>query len=198
MLREQQPALVAVARPHHLVQVGERVALDGSGSWSRSGPVARYEWRFTDDTTASGPRVERTYSQPGEYSEILEIRDDQGHIAYDFAVVQVHDRTISRPLPHSIHAAFSPTQDIHPNEPVTFKVRTFGTTDGSETWDFGDGTPPVVVRSDGNVECLAPDGYAVTTHRFARPGDYLPRVERSDRRGRKATARLWVQVQTAK
>jgi hypothetical protein len=110
----------------------------------------------------------------------------------------VHDRTISPPLPHSIHAAFSPTQDIHPNEPITFKVRTFGTTDGSETWDFGDGTPPVVVRSDGNVESLAPDGYAITTHRFARPGDYLPRIERSDRRGRKVTARLWVRVQPAK
>ncbi|HZW31674.1 MAG TPA: PKD domain-containing protein [Isosphaeraceae bacterium] len=193
-LREQQPAVVAVARPHHVVQVGERVPLDGTGSWTRSGRVTRYDWTFSDGTTASGPRVERTYSQPGEYSEILKVSDDQGHIAYDFAVVQVHERTISRPLPPSIHAAYSPTQNIHPEEPVTFKVRTFGTTDGSETWDFGDGTPPVQVRSDGNVQALAPDGYAITTHRFARPGDYLPRVERTDRRGRKATARLWVQV----
>ena len=197
-LREQQLAVVAVARPHHLVQVGERVALDGSGSWSRSGKVARYDWTFSDGTTASGPRIERTYPQPGEYSEVLEVSDDQGHIAYDFAVVQVHDRTLSPPRPPSIHAAYAPTQGIHPNDPITFKVRTFGTTDGSEVWDFGDGTPPVEVRSDGNVQALAPDGYAVTTHRFARPGDYLPRVERTDRRGRKATARLWVRVQPGK
>src|SRR5262249_7449773 len=121
--------------------------------------------------------------------------DDRGNVSYDFAVVQVHDRTISQPLPPSIHAAYSPTQEIHPGELVTFKVRTFGTTDGSETWDFGDGTPPIEVRSDGNVKALAPDGSAVRPHRSARPGDSLPRVERIDRRGRKATARLWVHVQ---
>ncbi len=81
-----------------------------------------------------------------------------------------------------------------PGDPVTFKVRTFRTTDGSETWDFGDGSPAVTVHSDGNVDQHAPDGYAVTIHRFARPGDYLVRVERANRRGWKATARLHVRV----
>ncbi len=82
------------------------------------------------------------------------------------------------PLPPGINAAFAPTSDIHPGDPITFKVRTFGTTDGEETWDFGDGTPTVQVRSDGNVEKLARDGYAIVTHSFTRPGDYLPHVER--------------------
>jgi murein DD-endopeptidase MepM/ murein hydrolase activator NlpD len=194
-LREQQPPLIAVARPHHLTQTGERIALDGSGSWSRSGRIARHEWSFSDGTVAAAARVERSYSRPGEYSEILKVTDDRGNTSYDFAVVQVHDRPIGQPLPPSIHAAYAPTREIRPGDPVTFKVRTFGTTDGAETWDFGDGTPTVEVRSDGNVKALAPDGYAVTTHRFARPGDYLPRVERTDRLGRKATARLWVRVQ---
>jgi murein DD-endopeptidase MepM/ murein hydrolase activator NlpD len=194
-LREQQPAVVAVARPHHLTQVGERVSLDGSGSWSRSGTIARYDWTFSDGTTAAGSRVERTYSQPGEYSEILKVTDDRGNTSFDFAVIQVHERPISEPLPPSIHASFAPTQQIHAGDSIIFKVRTFGTTDGTESWDFGDGTPPVEVRSDGNVKALAPDGYAITTHRFNQPGDYLPRVERTDRRGRKATARLWVHVQ---
>ena len=70
---------------------------------------------------------------------------------------------------------------------MTFKVRSFRTTDGEETWDFGDGTPTVTVHSDGNVNQHAPDGYAVTVHRFAKPGDYLVRVERANRRGWKAT-----------
>jgi hypothetical protein len=104
----------------------------------------------------------------------------------------------SDPLPPGIHAAFAPTTDIRPGDPITFKVRTFGTTDVKETWDFGDGTPTVEVRSDGNVVKLARDGYAIVTHRFARPGDYLPRVERTDRRGRKATARLFVRVEPAR
>jgi len=34
----------------------------------------------------------------------------------------------------------------------------------------------VVVKSDGNVEEHAKDGYAVTQHRFAKPGHYLVRV----------------------
>ena len=79
-------------------------------------------------------------------------------------------------------------------QPVTFKVRTFGTTFGQETWDFGDGTPPVRVRSDGNVEFHAPDGYAVTAHTYKKSGDYIASVERTDAYGIKAVARLYVPV----
>jgi murein DD-endopeptidase MepM/ murein hydrolase activator NlpD len=197
-LREQQPAVVAVARPHRLARVGDLVELDGSRSWSRSGTVANCEWTFSDGTRASGPRIARTYDRPGEYSEILKVSDNEGHVAYDFAIVQVLDPSDSGPLPPGIHAAFSPTLNLHPGDPVTFKVRTFDTTDGDETWDFGDGSPPVKVHSDGNVNSLAPDGYAVTTHRFSQPGEFLARVERTDRRGRPATARLHVRIEAPK
>jgi murein DD-endopeptidase MepM/ murein hydrolase activator NlpD len=194
-LREGRPAVVAVARPHHLAWTGERITLDGSRSWSRSGAISRYDWTFHDGTTASGPTVERTYSQPGAYSEILKATDNQGNVAYDFAMVQVLDRRAPESVPPTLHAACAPTQGVHAGDPVTFKVRTFGTTDGSETWDFGDGSPRVEVRSDGNVEAHARDGYASTVHRFARPGDYLARVERTNRRGQKATAHLHVHVE---
>ena len=73
-------------------------------------------------------------------------------------------------------------------------MRTFGTTDGEEVWDFGDGTVKITTKSDGNVRALAKDGYAVTTHAFAKPGDYLVRVERANARGEKAVGRLWIQV----
>jgi hypothetical protein len=194
-LREQQPAVVAVARPHHMVRTGDRVELDGTRSWSRSGAVARYDWTFSDGKTASGPRVEHVYDRPGEYSETLKVSDGQGHVAYDFAIVQVLDTAHQDPLPPAIHAAYAPSLSLHAGDPITFKVRTFGTTDGNETWDFGDGSPTVQVHSDGNVKEHAPDGYAVTTHRYARPGDYLARVERTDRFGRKATARLHVHIE---
>ncbi len=197
-LREQQPAVVAVARPHHLARIGDRVGLDGSLSWSRSGAIVRYDWTFSDGKTASGPRADRVYDSPGEYSEILKVSDNHGHVAYDFAIVQVLDPASSDPIPPGIHAAYAPTENLHPGDPITFKVRTFDTTDGSETWDFGDGSPTVEVHSDGNVKELALDGYAVTTHGFARPGDYLPRVERTDRHGRKATARLHVRIEPSK
>jgi murein DD-endopeptidase MepM/ murein hydrolase activator NlpD len=197
-LREQGPPIVAVARPHQLVRVGERVMLDGSLSWSRTGAISRHDWTFSDGSTVSGRTAERSYDRAGEYSEILKVTDERGNTAYDFAIVQVLDDANAKPLPPGIHAAFAPTMNIHAGDPVTFKVRTFDTTDGGETWHFGDGTPPVEVRSDGNVEEHARDGYAIAIHRFARPGDYLPWVERTDRRGRKAMARLYVHVEPAK
>jgi murein DD-endopeptidase MepM/ murein hydrolase activator NlpD len=194
-LREHGPALMAVARPHRLAWTGEIVQLDGSKSWSRAGPVERFDWTFGDGTTARGARAARTYDRPGSFSEILKVTDRDGRVDYDFAVVQVLDRANPEVLPPTIHAAYSPTIGVKPGDPVTFKVRTFRTTDGHETWDFGDGTPAVFAHSDGNANEHAEDGYAVTSHRFREPGHYLVRVERADRRGASATARLHVIVE---
>ena len=50
------------------------------------------------------------------------------------------------------------------------------------------------MRSDGNAQELAPDGYAITTHCYRDAGDYLVRVSRANRRGETATARLHLLV----
>jgi murein DD-endopeptidase MepM/ murein hydrolase activator NlpD len=193
-LREHKPKLLAVARPHHLAAVGEKVVLDGSRSWSAGGKVVAHEWAFADGTTAAVVLVERTYAQPGVYSEVLKVTDGEGRVDYDFAVVNVLDKDRPDRLPPSIHAAYSPTFGIRPGDPVTFLVRTFRTTDGRETWDFGDGSPKVEVQSDGNVVPLAKDGYARAVHTFQKPGHYLVRVARTDRRGFTATAHVQVRV----
>ena len=193
--RQYSPQIVAVARPHHFVYAGDKVVLDGSKSWSASGRISTYDWTLTDGTKASGATVERSYPRSGEYSEILKVTDARGRVDYDFALVLVIDRSTPDQLPPTIHPAFAPTTGIRAGDPVTFKVRSFRTTFGQETWDFGDGTPPVPVKSDGNVEQHAPDGYAVTQHRFARAGDYLVRVERANERGQKATGHLHVVVE---
>ncbi len=194
-LREFKPELIAVARPHQLARVGDSVVLDGSRSWARTGAIASYDWTFHDGGTATGPKVKRRYDKSGHYSEVLKVTDAAGHVGYDFAVVQVLDPEKPEQVPPTIQAAYSPTWGIKAGDPVTFQVRTFRTTDGSERWDFGDGTPPVEVRSDGNVVALAKDGFAVTSHTFAQPGDYLVRVERTNARGEPATAHLHVVVE---
>jgi murein DD-endopeptidase MepM/ murein hydrolase activator NlpD len=193
-LKEYQPKLLAVARPHHLAAVGDRVVLDGTRSWSVGGKIAAFNWTLSDGKAASGATVEHTYAKPGVYSEILKVTDAAGHVDYDFAVVNVLDRAHLDPLPPSIHAAYYPTFNIKPGEPVTFLVRTFRTTDGQETWDFGDGAPKVQVQSDGNVVQHAKDGYARTVHAFAKSGHYLVRVERTNRHGLTAVAHLHVRV----
>ena len=193
--RQNSPRIIAVARPHHFVFTGEKVVLDGAKSWSASGRIVRYDWTFTDETTASGSTVERTYTQSGEYSEILKVTDARGEVDYDFAVVLVIDKSAPDRLPPTIHPAFSPTTNIRPGDPVTFKVRSFRTTAGHETWDFGDGSPKVTVKSDGNVEEHAKDGYAVTQHSFAKAGHYVVRVERANEFGQRSSGHLHVRVE---
>jgi len=193
-LTESKPKLLAVARPHQIAQVGDKVVLDGSRSWAADNGKRTYEWTFTDGKTATGDRVERTYGKPGVYSEVLKFTDSGGQVDYDFAVVNVLDKEHPDKLPPSIHAAYHPTTGLKPGDDVTFLVRTFRTIEGKETWDFGDGSPKDEVRSDGNAVMLAKDGYARTVHRYAKPGHYLVRVERTNGRGETAIAWLHVRV----
>lgn len=193
-LKQYRPKLIAVARPHHVAWAGDKVVLDGSRSWSDSGKIAEYRWTFCDGTTAEGPQVEHLYAKPGYYTEVLKITDAAGNEDYDFAVVHVHDRAHPDRFPPSIHVVYAPTLDLKPNNEILFKVRTFATTDGEETWDFGDGSPTVKTKSDGNVKPLARDGYAAVSHRFAGPGQYLVRVERTDRFGHRAVGYVRVQI----
>ncbi len=194
-LRQYKPKVIAVARPHRLILAGDEVTLDGSKSWSVAGPIASFQWRFNDGTTAEGARVTRIYAKPGCYSEVLKVTDADGNTNYDFGIVQVLDGDHLDRLPPMIHPNYWPTQNIRPGDVITFKVRTFGTTDGQEIWDFGDGSDKVEVQSDGNVNKLDPNGYAVTTHTFAEPGDYIVRVERTNGDGVSGIGHLLVRVE---
>jgi len=192
--REYAPPLIAVARPHQLVAPGQTVVLDGRKSWSRTGTIKRYLWHLSDGMVKSGACVEQRYDRPGTYSEVLKVTDGAGFQAWDFAVVQVVDPEKPDALPPSIHAAYHPTQGLRVGDPVCFKVRSFRNTYGKEVWDFGDGSPKVTVKSDGNRQVHDPNGYAITEYRYSRAGHYLVSVERSNQRDEKATAHLLVHI----
>lgn len=175
-----------VSATYHLPQTVGNVLIDCS--------ITRaFEWQFGDGSAATTPQVQRSFDKPGRYSEVLRVRDAAGHVAYDFAVVVVVDRKFPERHIPSIHPNYSPTTGIRPGDPITFKVRTFNTTAGKELWDFGDGSPAIEVQSDGNKVSLAPDGYAVTTHSFRKPGDYVVRVTRSNEHGVAAVGHVHVQ-----
>jgi murein DD-endopeptidase MepM/ murein hydrolase activator NlpD len=193
------PEVIAVARPHSYAWVGETVTLDGRRSWSRTGPIRRYDWTFSDGSTGRGPTVTREYGKPGTYSEILKVTDSRGLSSYDFAVVQVAGKPAGEAeseenLAPTIHASYWPTVDTRAGQPITFLVRSCRTTFGQETWDFGDGSAPVTVKSDGCAEEKNEQGYARTQHVFRKPGNYIVRVERANERGEKATFHLFVPV----
>ncbi|HIG31729.1 MAG TPA: PKD domain-containing protein [Verrucomicrobiales bacterium] len=194
-LRQHQPKLIAVARPHHFVQTGEIVLLDASKSWSASGKINKIAWNFYDGSSASGPEVSRSYTKAGVYSEIVKVTDTAGNIDYDFAVVQVIDRDHPERTPPTVHAAYSPTFGIKPGDPVTFKARSFRTTQPGEIWNFGDGSSEVEVKSDGNADTHAADGYATTTHRFIKPGHYIVAVRHTNQFGLQAVQHLHIKVE---
>ena len=89
---------------------------------------------------------------------------------------------------------YEETINIHAGDAVTFVVRTAGTIPSGETWDFGDGTAPVNVRSDASTGSGSPE-YAETVHAFAKPGHYLVRAEHTTEKGFVVTSRLHVLVE---
>lgn len=192
---QYHPPLVANTRRKHFIKAGESTVLKGSQSYSATNSIQKYEWTFTDGTQATGPQVKRVYNQPGIYSEILKVTDKQGNVDYDFAEVQVlNPKNLTEYVPR-IHASYWPSLKNKVGEPITFKVRSFGHTDGNEVWDFNDGSPLLSVKSDGNVKALNENGYAVTKHTFEKPGDYLVTVKRSRNDGVTAITRLHVHVE---
>ena len=208
-LAEQKPKVIAVARPHALASAGGTIELDGSKSWSAAGKIEKYEWTFTDGSTpgagpadssaaagdktgktASGAKATRKYDKPGQYCETLKVTDSAGNVDYDFTIVQIIDKDKPKETPPGIHLAYAPTMGLRPAQEITFKVRTFGTTFGQETVDFGDGTEPVKVKSDGAVDEMAKDGYAVFKHAFAKAGLYVVTARRANERGQEGVTRV--------
>ena len=210
-VEEYNPAVIALARPYHLIWEGQSVTLDGTKSKSFAGGIVKYEWLFTDGARAFGPVQERSYDLPGTYSEVLKVIDSAGNIDYDYCVVQVRNRKNPEKMPPSIHAVYYPTLNIKPGDPITFGVRTFQTEYGQEVWDFGDGSPKVTVKSEipkvpeGEKRPYTTKGYdyrrgdyAKTVHSYSKPGHYLVRVERTDENGYPAIAHLGVEVSEPK
>lgn len=193
-LRDRRPALLAVARPLHLLKAGETALLDGSKSWSASGPVAAHKWTFGDGSTAEGAKVERSYPKPGRYSEILRVEDGNGEVSYDFVRVLVVDPADPEVFPPNVHAAFWPTEGLKAGDPVTILVRSFRTPQGIETIAFGDGTEPVRVQSGSDTGNLDPKGYASVVHRYENPGNYLVRIDRENVHGWPAFTHLHIRV----
>ncbi len=192
-LREFKPDVIAVARPHIVARLGEDVTLDGGKSWCRKGKP-KLTWTLSDGRKVAGPVATITYDKMGTYSEILEVRDAAGNLSYDFCTVQIFDIANRKEKPPSIHSVYWPTYDIRPGQKITFKVRSFMHERIGETFDFGDGSTPVKVYSDGNVDTWAKDGYAVVEHAYAKPGNYIVAATCQDSAGRTGITHLHVKV----
>lgn len=197
---ENDEPVIAVARPQLMGFTGKSIRLDGSRSWSAAGTDGmQYEWTFDDGTSKTGPQVEHVFSKPGRYRPTLKVTDKAGNIDYDFGKITVADPGAPPIKRCYLHAAYWPTKNIRAGDQVRFLVRSFrfAPVKGDEVWDFGDGSPAVRTRSDGAVDHRNKAGYAVTTHRFKKPGDYIVTVRRTNSDGQYAVEKLDVRVAPA-
>lgn len=185
----------AIARPKLIAWTGQEITVDGSRSVSVAGKIVSYDWTFHDGTSAKGSVQKRSYPLAGEYSEILKVTDSKGNVDYDFAIVQVFDRQFPEKQIPTLHAAFYPSLGIRAGDSVTFLVRTFGSQTGKEAWNFGDGTGSYFTDS-GAVEVKTQNQgkYAEIRHSYARPGDYVVKVQRTNEYGFPAIGHLHVKV----
>jgi murein DD-endopeptidase MepM/ murein hydrolase activator NlpD len=193
-LQEYRPDIIAIARPSYVAFTDQEVTFDGSKSWSSAGAIRSFEWTHADGTHATGPRTTKQFETPGTYFATLKVTDSEGRADYDFVRAKIYSRKNIEQQPPRLHLAYHPTLNLRPGTEITFKARAFYHTHGEEIWDFGDGSPTVRTRSDGNVKQLARDGYVILKHRYRKPGHYLVHVRRSNELGHIGEDRLHIQI----
>lgn len=164
-LHESQPAVYAVARPHQTVLVGDRLLLDASNSWSTEAEIVAYQWEFHDGTRATGRQVERTYQQPGCYSEVLRITDSRGRESIDCCQVKVFSNERPEPVIPILFGTCLPAGTGRVNQPISFRIWPQGLQVEQIRVDFGDGT----LRDEYRP-------YSAVSHTFRSAGNHVVSV----------------------
>ena len=189
---KHQPKLIAVAKPHRYIGVGDEVELDAAKSISFEGKIVKYEWSFHDGSTATGIRVTKKYNEPGYFSEMVKVTDDKGNTEYDFIhVTVVYDNKPNKKYGYTT-VNYYPTFNLQPEQEITFKGRYFNVFEGEDHWDFGDGSPIEISHSnpDGNSQ----SGYVTKKHTYQKAGHYIVSFSRTTNEGITATTNLSIQV----
>ena len=135
---------------------------------------AGYSWDFGDGTTGTGNSVTHRYTRGGTFAVTLRVTSDAGLTA-----TTSRQLTVSTTLPAGFaNFVFSPT-DPHTGDTVRFNASSSTLTDGTYTWDFGDGT----------------SGSGVTpTHRYSQERTFTVTLTVRNERGQTATTSKTVTV----
>lgn len=138
--RPTADATMSVPTPA-LVCMDEVLTFDGSGSFPAPGfNIAQYNWDFDDGTTASGPTVSHSFSEPGEYIVQLYILDDNNCASTNLVDLQVLVSTVPsfEGTVQSVETCLGATVDL-------FGAVTATTWTGEPENNFG---PPVLLPDD--------------------------------------------------
>ena len=132
---------VAVAGPDLLVEPGQPVRFDGSGSYDPDGSIAAWRWDFDDlDAPVTTAIAERTFDAPGVHSAQLTVTDASG--AANATAAGGSGDPGQPPAGRRRRA-----RDRYRRLYVTLDGSGSSDGDGDQlihTWDFGDGSPPAL------------------------------------------------------
>jgi len=76
-----------------------QVQFDATASSDPDGTIASYSWDFGDGTTGSGPTVTHAYNQPGVYTPLLQVTDNNGAIGYASSTPLTVTSPAATPIP---------------------------------------------------------------------------------------------------
>ncbi len=149
---------VAIAEPaYQSVTIGQDAWFSGRLSFDPDGWIDSYYWTFDDGGSAWGKNVTHAYTNPGNYTVTLTVRDNDGLEDTDKVWVDVLG---SYPV-----ADAGPNQAVRANMTVELNGSGSYDSDGWITdwlWDFGDGSP----QEHGEV----------VYHKYQTPGVYSARL----------------------
>ena len=153
----------------------QSVTFDGSGSNDPEGDPLTYVWDFGDGNNieTSNPVVSHTYAHGGSFPVNLTVLDGSGNNATDTVmalVSEVNDTPIAEASgPYTGVAGQSVVLDASASSDFDNLDATAANDQVLEyTWDFGDGTPPIVTSD------------ATSDHTYAAVGQYTVTLTVSD------------------
>ncbi|MCP4344360.1 MAG: PKD domain-containing protein [Desulfobacterales bacterium] len=160
---------VADAGPDQLVDVGQNVTLDASGSMDPNGYPLTYNWTFGDlSNPAEGVSVSHVYGKPGIYRALVTVTSTANHgcnTNYDELKVTVNNPPVARAGTSVV---------THAGAEVIFNGESSFDPDGSITsykWDFGDETASATSSKPKEV------------HSYSEPGRYTATLAVKDNSG---------------
>ena len=179
-----RPPVADFAASPSPVNPGSPVTFDATASFDPDGTIVSYAWEFGDSTVGSGVMPTHAYANPGVYTAILTVVDNQS-LSSD----ATHQVTVNAPPRAAFQ--FSPGT-IYIGVSVTFDGSASTDPDGtiaSYSWDFGDGyfgtgvqaSHGYAARGAFGVELTVVDNLGLSNHtaRAITVGDRAPQITSS-------------------